>query len=244
MEKLETLSDRYRRQIDLPEIGEKGQEKLKKSKILIVGVGGLGSPVAYYLTAAGAGNLTLMDDDTIAPNNLNRQILYSESQVDGDKAKAAKKRLNEFNSEVDVKIDRRMITFDNAEKIVKDFDLVISCVDTLEARRAINFGCVKNKITMIDGAVQLFSGYVFPIVPYETGCYNCALGDLLDQPVPKPVLGSVVGTIGTLMVTEAIKYLCDIESDLLGKMLICDFKKLSFDKVSVNRMDDCTICGK
>lgn len=243
MKVLETLEDRYRRQVDLPEIGEEGQEIIKRSRVLIVGVGGLGSPVAYYLAAAGIGHLTLMDNDTIAPNNLNRQILYSENQVDKDKAKAAKKRLSEFNSEVDIKIDRRMITLDNAEEIVNNFDIVMSCVDTLEARRAINYGCVKNKVTMIDGAVQLFSGYVFPIIPYKTGCYNCALGDLIDQPVPKPVLGSIVGTIGTLMVTEAIKYLCNIESDLLGKMLICDFKKLSFNKISVKRIENCAICS-
>ncbi|MFP4457445.1 MAG: HesA/MoeB/ThiF family protein [Clostridia bacterium] len=240
----ETLDDRYRRQIDLPEIGDSGQEALGKSKVLIVGMGGLGSPVAYYLAAAGVGHLTLMDNDTIAPNNLNRQILYSEDQVDGDKAIAAKKRLNEFNSEIDIKIDRRMIDLSNAENIIKNFDLVMSCVDTLEGRRAVNFGCVKSKTPMVDGAVQLFSGYVFPIIPFETACYNCALGDLVDQPVPKPVLGSIVGTIGTLMVTEAIKYLCDIESDLFGKMLICDFKELSFQKINVKKIENCEVCGK
>lgn len=243
MEPLETMKDRYRRQIDLEEIGQKGQNKIENSRVLIVGLGGLGSPVAYYLAAAGIGQITLMDNDTIAPNNLNRQILYSVDQVDGDKAQAAIERLNAFNPDIDIRVDRRMITQENAVEITKGYDLVMSCVDTLEARRFINIGCVKNKVPMIDGAIQLFSGYVFPIIPFQTACYNCALGDLLDQPVPKPVLGSTVGTIGTIMVTEAIKQICDIKSELTGKILICDFKTMNFQKINVERISTCSVCG-
>ena len=243
MEKLETMADRYRRQIDLKEIGLKGQKRIEEANVLVVGLGGLGSPVAYYLAAAGVGHITLMDNDTIAPNNLNRQILYNVDKVDSDKAEAAIERLTAFNPDIEIEVDRRMITKENSIDITNGYDLVMSCVDTLEARRFINYGCVNNNTPMIDGAIQLFSGYVFPIVPYKTACYNCALGDLLDQPVPKPVLGSTVGTIGTIMVTEAIKKICIIESDLTGKILICDFKSMDFQKINVDRIKNCSVCG-
>ncbi len=243
MKNLEPMSNRYIRQINLPGIGKSGQAIIEKAKVLVIGLGGLGSPVAYYLAAAGVGNIDLLDNDTIAPNNLNRQILYDTVHVDKDKANSAIERLRAFNPDINFNIIREMITKENVVDLTKGYDLVLSCVDNIGARKDINKGCVINKTTLVDGAVQLFSGYVLPIIPYKTPCYNCALGDLADQDVPKPILGSVAGIIGTIMVTEAIKILCNLESGLLNKLLICDFEEMTFNKVQINKMSECKVCG-
>jgi len=242
VDNLEPMSNRYIRQIDLPGIGREGQDKIEKAKVLVVGLGGLGSPVAYYLAAAGVGHIDLLDNDTIAPNNLNRQILYDTNRVDMDKVESAKQRLSAFNPDINYNIVRTMVTRDNAADVTRGYDLIMSCVDNIKARRNLNHGSKVNNIPLVDGAVQLYSGYVLPIIPGKTPCYNCALGNLEHQDVPKPILGSVAGTVGTLMVTEAIKILCGIESDLLGHILLCDFLEMSFIKAKTRITKYCNMC--
>ena len=152
--------ERYNRQIILPELGENGQEKLKNAKVLIVGVGGLGSPIALYLTGAGVGNIGLIDDDVVSESNLQRQVLYSEAEVGMPKAIQAQKRLNALNSQIKIDAYNTRLTKENAEEIIGKYDIVVDGCDNFKTRYIINDTCVKLGKTYVYGAIRAFDGQV------------------------------------------------------------------------------------
>ena len=160
--------ERYNRQIILPELGESGQEKLKNAKVLIVGVGGLGSPIALYLTGAGVGNIGLIDDDVVSESNLQRQVLYSETEIGLPKAVQAQKRLNALNSQIKIDAYNTRLTKDNAEEIIGKYDIVVDGCDNFNTRYIINDTCVKLGKTYVYGAIRAFDGQV-SVFNYQGG---------------------------------------------------------------------------
>lgn len=164
---------RYSRQLHMPEIGEAGQVRLREARVVVVGAGGLGSPVSLYLAAAGVGRIILIDDDSVALSNLNRQILYSEANIGDPKARAAAGRLRGLNGEVDVVPVAEQITAENAERLIGGADLVVDGLDSMEARRVVNAACVKQGIAFVHGGVHGFIGEVTTMIPGQTACFEC-----------------------------------------------------------------------
>ena len=241
---------RYARQIILPEIGEEGQEKLGKSKILIVGAGGLGSPAAIYLAAAGIAHLAIADADEVRLNNLNRQILYNESDLGHLKVDQAKIHLEKLNSDIFVDPLGR-IDDSNISNLLKEnkYDLVIDGTDNFETRYTVNNACVEHGVPFIHGSVLGWEGHVSVFASKRGPCYQCVYPEA-PPPEASPtcvqagVIGVVPGLVGILQASEAIKYLLDIEDILVGKMLIVNLKALDFKTVELSKDPKCQSCGR
>ncbi|TDE29413.1 molybdopterin-synthase adenylyltransferase MoeB [Flavobacterium ranwuense] len=243
--------ERYKRNILVPEVGEKGQLKLLNSKILIVGAGGIGSPVALYLAATGIGTLGIIDDDIVDKTNLQRQILHSEKSVGKSKVMSAKKRISELNSQINVIEYNKRITKENIEIIISNYDIVIDGTDNFNTRYLINDACVKLKIPNIHGSVFLFEGQFTTFWPSskveDAPCYRCL------YPLPPPpeiapscaeagVLGVLPGLIGVLCATEAIKIILGLEN-MVGKLMVYNALSMDFETYKVENNKNCEYCG-
>ncbi len=238
---------RYSRQLLLEDVGIKGQEKIRAAKVLIVGLGGLGSPAALYLAAAGVGTLFLADDDTLHVSNLQRQILYRSADTDSHKAKIAQRELGKLNPLCDTEIFTERLSEDNLQAIVSLADLVLDCSDNMATRHAVNQACVEAGKPLISGSAVGFSGQLLVIeAPYSHGCYRCLYPDL-ETPTRNcrtaGVLGPVVGVIGTLQALEAIKMLAGSTSPLSGKLRLFDGKQQSWRTLQLSRSAECQVCG-
>ena len=217
--------NRYNRQMILPELGLKGQEKLKAAKVLVIGAGGLGCPVLQYLAAAGVGTIGIVDDDVVELSNLHRQILYNHTDIGLSKAKTAATKLKLLNPHVDVNAYHERFTADNAIAICQDYDLVIDCSDNFTTRYLVNDTCVNLGKTLVFGSILQFEGQVavfnhhggpnyqdlYPAPPTEN--INCVEGG---------VIGILPGIIGLYMANEAIKLICHIGETLAGKLMTID----------------------
>ncbi|MGL5957745.1 MAG: HesA/MoeB/ThiF family protein [Phocaeicola sp.] len=228
--------ERYNRQIILPEIGEEGQEKLKRAKVLIVGVGGLGSPIATYLAGAGVGTIGLIDDDVVSESNLQRQVLYSESEVGLPKAIQAKKRLNCLNSQITIKAYAERFTAKNAEALIAQYDIVVDGCDNFATRYLINDSCVKVGKIYVYGAIRAFDGQV-SVFNYNGGANYRHLfpneEELLTMPTPpKGVLGVTPGVIGAVEATEVLKIIGGYGEVLSGKLWVMDLKSMCSHLIS------------
>ncbi|MCC3705459.1 HesA/MoeB/ThiF family protein [Rouxiella badensis] len=238
---------RYSRQLLLEDIGMEGQEKIRASTVLIVGLGGLGSPAALYLAAAGVGTLFLADDDTLHVSNLQRQILYRTADTDGHKAKIAQRELGKLNPLCHTEILTERLDAGNLQAIIARADLVLDCSDNMETRHAVNQACIEAGKPLISGSAVGFSGQLLVIeAPYSHGCYRCLYPDL-ETPTRNcrtaGVLGPVVGVIGTLQALEAIKMLAGATSSLTGKLRLFDGKQQSWRTLQLARSADCPVCG-
>ena len=224
--------ERYSRQIMLPEIGIEGQEKLSKASVLIVGLGGLGCPVALYLTGAGVGRIGLCDNDTISISNLQRQILYSEETEGRSKTTIARRRLSELSSKTMFDMWKDGLTVYNAKEIISRYDLIIDCTDNHATRYLIDDTCSELDITWIYGAIGNFDGRVSTFKsggPRYSDLYPDK--DILSTS-PKStggVIGPLPGVIGSIQATEAIKLICGFGKTLIGKILTVDIKNLKFN---------------
>ncbi|MGL5273321.1 MAG: HesA/MoeB/ThiF family protein [Phocaeicola sp.] len=223
-------TERYNRQIILPEVGEEGQERLKQAKVLIVGVGGLGSPIATYLAGAGVGTLGLVDDDVVSESNLQRQVLYSEAEVGLPKAVQAKKRLNALNSEINITAYPTRLTPENAEEIISQYDIVVDGCDNFATRYLINDTCVKCGKVYVYGAIRAFDGQV-SVFNYNGGANYRHLcpneEELLTMPTPpKGVLGVTPGVVGAVEATEVLKIIGGYGEVLSGKLWVIDLKTM------------------
>lgn len=240
---------RYSRNILLNEVKRKGQEKLKSSKILVVGAGGLGSPVLQYLTASGVGTLKIIDSDNLDLTNLQRQILFRTNQIGKPKAELAKANLQELNPHINFEIFHERLNAHNVNNIIKDVDLVIEGSDNFSTKFLVNDYCVFNSIPLIIGGILGFEGQVLGILPKQSFCYRC----IFHSPPPPNevpscseagVLGSVAGVIGSFMATLALNHLLGIDS-YFGKYLYTfDFKEMNFRKININQNPKCILCGK
>jgi adenylyltransferase/sulfurtransferase len=236
---------RYNRHILVKGIGEEGQQKLKKSQVLVVGAGGLGSPVAYYLAAAGIGRLGIIDSDLVEISNLQRQILHSTADKGELKVESARETLSALNPEIEIDTYQKRLRSENVESLVTEYDLVINCVDNFETRYLVNDICVLTDTPLVEAGVLGLEGQITLIIPGEGPCYRCIFPELSEKgEVPtaqqEGILGAVAGTIGTLQATEAIKYLLGIGKSLL---LIYDARELSFREVEIKKNSDCSVCG-
>jgi molybdopterin/thiamine biosynthesis adenylyltransferase len=240
--------DRYARQLIIPEVGAAGQEKLARSRVLVIGAGGLGSPVLYYLAGAGVGRIDVVDSDTVAVSNLHRQILFTTPDVGRAKVEVATERLRALNPDVTVvahpvRVDERTV-----DALVADHDVVIDCPDNLATRYLVNDACCRALTPLVEAAVLAFSGMVMTIAPGKTPCYRC-----LYPVAPKEgtvptgaeagIMGMLPGIIGSLQALEAVKLLVGAGSPPGGRVLFFDGLAGGFDEVAVDRNPDCPACG-
>jgi adenylyltransferase/sulfurtransferase len=235
---------RYKKQIMIPEIGIAGQEKIKKSRILVIGAGGLGCPVLQYLTAAGVGKIAIVEFDMVDETNLQRQILYGSDDVGKLKAIIAKNRLDNLNSLVETEIFNLRLTAANSLRIIKDYDVIVDATDNLETRYLINDSCVILNKPMVHGAIYKSEGQV-SVFNYNGGptyrCYNPA-SDLTDfiNPLPADVglLGVLPGITGTFMANEVLKIITQTGNVLSGKMLLFNISDNSFHTIRINNIPE------
>ena len=238
---------RYSRHIIMPQVGSRGQRKLMDAKVVIVGAGGLGSPVALYLALAGIGTIGIVDFDTVDTSNLQRQILHHESDVGRPKVESARDTLNSYNKDVKVVAHEAPLTSENAMEIISQYDVVINGADNFPARYLVNDASYLAGKPLVDGSILLFDGQASVFMP-GTGCYRC----LFPSPPPPGavpscaeagVLGALPGLIGTVQVVETIKVILGIGESLAGRLLIVDTLGMEFRTVKLRRNPDCPLCG-
>ena len=238
---------RYQRQTILPEIGAAGQEMLFRSAVLVVGAGGLGSPVCMYLAAAGVGTIGIADADSVDITNLHRQIVHPFRNVGVEKTTSAAETLASLNPETKIAKHPLLLTRDNAESLVCGYDAAVGCLDNFPARYALNAACVALGTPNIFGSVSRFEGQASVFAP-PGPCYQCFFRqpppeDHTADPLDKGILGPVAGTIGAIMATETIKTLLDIGSTLSGRLLLMDALAGTFRTLSIKPDPDCPVCG-
>jgi adenylyltransferase/sulfurtransferase len=234
--------ERYDRQIMIQGVGVEGQEKLKRSRVLVAGAGGLGSPIAIYLTAAGVGMIRLIDHDQVTLSNLNRQILHWEEDIGRKKIDSAMTKLRRQNSEVTIEAIAETITEENVSQLVHGCDIIVDAMDNLPTRYILNRCAVEKNIPFFHGAVSGFEGRVMTILPGKTACLRC----MYRGPVPQekfPVIGVAPALIGIIQATEVIKYLVGIGKLLTNRLLLYDGLELTFTELTVNKNPDCDHCG-
>ena len=238
--------DRYSRQIILKKIGIVGQKKILKSKVLIVGAGGLGSPIAIYLAALGIGKIGIVDKDKVEISNLSRQIIFNTEDISKKKSLSAIKKLKKINPELKLKSYDKNLNEKNIDKIAKNFDLIVDGSDNFRTRYLINDYCLKNSKILVSGAINKFDGqvYTFNFLKKNSPCLRCfvpnAPDDLdYDSCENEGILGTLGGIIGSIQANEVIKEILKIGDSLCGYILIIDALKLSFRKVKLNKRSDC-----
>lgn len=242
-------NERYARQVLLKGIGIEGQEKLLKSKVLIVGAGGLGSPVAMYLAGAGVGTIGILDDDEVDLTNLHRQIIHSNDSIGQKKVDSAAERMRKINPDIKIKPYACRLNPENAEKILGSYDFIVDACDNFETKFLINDTCVKLNKAFSHGGIQEFGGQLMTYVPNQGPCYRCVF-----EEVPKPgtiptckevgVIGCMAGMIGTMQSMETIKYLLGLGDLLTGQLLVVDALTMQFRKVSFpEKNPHCKACG-
>ncbi|PTW00117.1 adenylyltransferase/sulfurtransferase [Halanaerobium saccharolyticum] len=241
--------ERYSRHIILKDLGGTGQQKIKEAKVLVVGAGGLGSPVAFYLAAAGVGTLGLVDSDHVDLTNLQRQILHTTEDTGRPKVESAREKLEAMNPNVEVKIYNQYLNKDNVESIIADYDIIVDGVDNFPTRYLLNDACVMAEKPLVEAGILQFSGQLTTIMPGEGPCYRCIFAEPPKEgAIPScqeaGVLGAIAGTIGTLQATEVLKLITGIGRPLVGRMLVYDAKDLSFREVEVKRSKKCDVCGE
>jgi molybdopterin/thiamine biosynthesis adenylyltransferase/rhodanese-related sulfurtransferase len=246
----EAEKQRYARQMILPEVGPSGQMKLKNSKVLIVGVGGLGSPAALYLAGAGVGKLTLIDDDKVSLSNLHRQILFNTTDTDQKKSPLAQSRLNQLNTDIQIHAIDEKLNATNALSLIKEHDIIINGSDNFETRYLLNEICFKTQTPLVDAAITRFSGYVTVFHTNENSpCYECLFPkNASSESIPNcneaGVLGVLPGMMGLMQTTETLKWILSVGETLNGHLLKFDAKTSHWQKIKIEKDPSCRICSK
>ena len=240
---------RYARHILLDEFGIEGQERLAAARVLIVGAGGLGSPVALYLAAAGVGHLILADDDEVDLSNLQRQILHVEDRVGMPKAESGRKTLAALNPSVQVQPLIQRLNDDDLFRLVGEVDLVLDCCDNFATRHAVNRACVARRKPLVSGAAIRFSGQisVFDLRDADAPCYHCLFPEAQDveelRCATTGVLGPLVGVVGSVQAIEAIKVLVGMGEPLTGRLLCLDALSMQWQTLRYSRDPACPVCA-
>jgi molybdopterin/thiamine biosynthesis adenylyltransferase len=239
--------ERYSRHIMLEQVGGPGQEKLLESKVLIIGAGGLGSPAALYLAAAGVGTIGIIDADKVEITNLQRQVLYCTDDAGTDKVSAAKARIQAINPDVTVPTYKTFARAENITDIIRDYDFVIDCTDNFDAKFLINDACYFEKKPFSHAGVFQFTGQLITILPSHT-CYRCTFHrppppDLIPSCSQIGIFGVLPAVIGSLQATEALKYLLAIGDLLTNSLLTYNVLEMEFHKVPLNPNPNCILCG-
>jgi sulfur-carrier protein adenylyltransferase/sulfurtransferase len=240
---------RYSRHFLLPEVGVEGQQKLLDAKVLLLGAGGLGSPTALYLAAAGVGTLGIVDDDVVDVSNLQRQVIHATSRVGVPKVDSAEQAINDLNPDVVVRKYQTRLDASNIVDIIKDYDIVVDGVDNFPTRYLLNDASVRLKIPVVSAAILGFEGQLSVFAPYDGPCYRC----LFRQPPPAElapscgangVLGVLPGTMGLLQATEVVKLIIGEGDPLIGRLLIYDALGATTTELKVRRDPECPICSR
>ncbi|MFH1969113.1 MAG: HesA/MoeB/ThiF family protein [Verrucomicrobiota bacterium] len=237
-------SQRYARQISLPEIGEDGQKKLLASRVLLIGVGGLGSPAGYYLAAAGIGTLGLVDGDTLELSNLQRQIAHTTADLGRPKIESAARVFTALNPDVRINAYNLRLSAENARGLFKEYDFIIDATDNFESKFLIAGICHAALKPYSHAGILQFIGQTLTVIPGKTACLRCVFNDLPpgNQEPPQGPLGVVPGVIGTIQATEAVKYLLGLGELLTNRLLTYDALHLQFRCVRINRNPVCPLC--
>ncbi|MFG6329355.1 MAG: HesA/MoeB/ThiF family protein [Lachnospiraceae bacterium] len=239
---------RYQRHLVIDEIGRKGQQKLFDAKVLVIGAGGLGSPAALYLAAAGTGTLGIADPDQVELSNLQRQIMHTTDSIGKPKAESAERAVKAVNPYVKVNIYKTFADKDNIMDLIEGYDFIIDATDNFSSKFLINDACVKAKKAFSHAGVTRFQGQLFTYVPGISPCYRC----LFKEPPPEGVvptgnqagiLGAVCGTAGSLQAMEAVKYITGAGGLLTGRMLVFDALDMKFRIVKFQKDKDCKVCS-
>ena len=238
--------DRYSRQIILKKIGVIGQKKLLKSRVLIVGAGGLGSPIAIYLAALGIGKIGIVDKDSIVMSNLSRQIIFETNDINKKKSTAAISKLKKINPDIQLESYKKKLTKININQISKNFDIIVDGSDNFRTRFLINDYCFKNKKILVSGAISKFDGqvYTFNFSKKNSPCLRCFIPKMpsnpdIDNCEYEGVLGPLAGIIGSIQANEVVKEILEIGDTLCGYILIVDALKLTFRKVKLLKRSNC-----
>lgn len=242
-------SERYQRQIILPEVGVQGQEKLQHSSVLVIGAGGLGGSVLQYLVASGVGRIGLVEADVVEESNLHRQILFTHQDIGQSKGVIAKAVLNRLNPDVEIQHYNERFSIKNAYSLVQPYDMVVDGSDNFPTRYLVNDACVLLGKPFISGAVHRFEGQVVLLGLPEGPCYRCLYPEppapgLVANCAEEGVLGAVAGVIGGLMATETLRFLLGLHTPKGGELLQVDLKTLRFAKVALSKNTACLLCGE
>lgn len=238
--------DYYSRTIMLKNMGVKAQEDLKRASVCLVGLGGLGSPIALQLASMGVGHLRIVDGDVVEVSNLQRQNLYGMSDIGLAKAEAAAKRLKDVNPFITVEPIPSLVNELNVRDLVRGMDVVVGALDSMSPRYALNRACVDHGIPLVHGAAVAYSGNVSTILPGVTACLECFQGGVNDENLPScAVVGvhpSLVGVVGSIMASEVVRLITG-EPELGDRLLFIDFTDLSFETIKLKRVENCLVCG-
>jgi len=244
----EEQAERYGRHIVLEQVGGSGQEKLLASKVLIIGVGGLGSPASLYLAAAGVGTIGIVDADKVELANLQRQIIHHTDDVGQEKVKSAQAKMQAMNPDVTVKTYPQSVEADNIREIIRPYDFVIDATDNFRAKFLINDACYGERLAFSHAGVLQYGGQSMTILPGKTACYRC----VFESPPPVEsvpacaevgILNTVPGVMGLVQATEALKYLLGIGELLTNTLLAYDALEMEFRKIKLDVNPDCPLCG-
>ena len=238
--------ERYSRQIILKKIGVIGQKKLLKSRVLIVGVGGLGSPIAMYLAGIGIGKIGIVDKDNVEFSNLSRQIIFTTGDIKKNKSSLVIKKLRKINPDIKLQSFSKNLTTININRIAKNFDVIVDGSDNFRTRFLINDYCLENKKILVSGAISKFDGqvYTFNFSKKKSPCLRCFIPKMPDNPDVdnceyEGILGTLGGIVGSIQANEVVKEILSIGDTLCGHILIIDALKLTFRKVKLNKRSDC-----
>jgi|TARA_B110000263_G_C15203218_1_gene461611 adenylyltransferase/sulfurtransferase len=239
--------DRYSRQIILKKVGVLGQKKLLQASVLIVGAGGLGSPISIYLTALGVGTIGVIDNDNVEISNLSRQIIFNTSDIKKNKSLAAVNKLKKINPNIKFRSFKRKLTIKNINHIAEDFKIIVDGSDNFKTRFLINDYCLKNNKILVSGAISKFDGqvYTFNFHKKKSPCLRCFIPNIPksdfknDNCESEGVLGTLGGIIGSIQANEVVKEILEIGETLCGYILIVDALKLTFRKVKLYKRSDC-----
>lgn len=244
--------ERYSRHIILPEVGAEGQSKLLESKVFMIGAGGLGSPVAYYLAAAGVGTIGIADADVVDMSNLQRQIIHNQDRVGMPKVESARETIQALNPDVQVNTYNHFVTEDNIREIIREYDLIVDGCDNFPTRFLVNDACYMEKKPLVSGAMFRFEGQVATFKPHQekgAPCYRC----LYPEPPPAGlvpscseagILGALAGAVGTIQAVEVIKELLGVGDSLAGKLMVFDALRMEWKKLKLHKDPACPLCGE
>lgn len=239
---------RYSRHIILNHVGVEGQQKISEAKVLVIGAGGLGSPVLLYLAAAGVGTIGIVDSDVVDLTNLQRQIVHFTDDVNASKVQSAKEKINKLNPDVRVITFHEFVNSKNILGIIKDYDFIVDGTDNFPAKFLINDACILSKKPFSHAGILRFDGQLMTIVPDESACFRC----VFPEPPPPDavptcsqagVLGALAGIMGSLQAAEVLKYIIGIGEILKNRLLILDAFDMSFREVQLKKRPSCPVCG-
>ncbi|MFW5965659.1 MAG: HesA/MoeB/ThiF family protein [Halodesulfurarchaeum sp.] len=240
---------RYARHLSIDVVGGAGQERIQRANVLVVGAGGLGSPVIAYLAAAGVGTLHVVDPDTLETSNLQRQVIHTEADVGRPKVESAREFVEDLNHEVTVETTQAALGPENAASLIEGRDLVVDCTDNFRARYVLSDACTLAGVPFVHAAVYRLEGQVTAFTDPEGPCYRCLFPEAPPEEATPDcavngVLSPLPGTVGTIEATEALKHLVGFGESLDGRLLVYDAEDMTTDDVPISKNPDCPVCGE